>query len=102
MAYPAIDNLPPIHPGEFLRDELDALHLSARAFAAHIDVPPNAVTGILNGERGISAGMALRLARALGTSEQYWTNLQSLFELKKARATTKVDAITSLVEEAAN
>jgi addiction module HigA family antidote len=97
VAYPAIDNLPPIHPGEFLRDELEALHMSARGFAAHIGVPPNAITGILNGKRGVSAEMALRFARAFGTSEQYWTNLQSLFEIKKARATTSVDAITSLV-----
>jgi len=96
MDYPTIDNLPPIHPGEFLRDELDALHISARAFAAHVGVPANAITGILNGNRGVTAEMALRLARAFGTSEQYWTNLQSLFEIKKARATTKVDEITSL------
>jgi plasmid maintenance system antidote protein VapI len=38
MAYP-VDNLPPIHPGSFLRDELEALGLSARKFADHIHVP---------------------------------------------------------------
>ncbi|MGA8400278.1 MAG: hypothetical protein WB697_10340 [Stellaceae bacterium] len=40
MAYEAIDNLPAVHPGEFLADELEALHMSARKFAQHIDVPP--------------------------------------------------------------
>ncbi|MGH7058845.1 MAG: HigA family addiction module antitoxin [Stellaceae bacterium] len=77
MTDPAIDNLPPVHPGEMLRDELKALGYSARRFAAHIGVPPNAVTEIMNGERGVSAEMALRLGRAFGTSEQYWMNLQS-------------------------
>lgn len=81
----AIDNLPPVHPGEILREELDALHLSAREFADHLGVPPNAITEILNGTRGISAEMAIRLGRALATSEQYWMNLQSLYEAKKKR-----------------
>ena len=101
MTYPAIDNLPPIHPGEILRDELEVLHYSARKFAEHIGVPANAVTAIMNGERGISAEMALRLARVFGTSEQYWMNLQSLYEAKKARAAINVEAITPLVVEAA-
>lgn len=102
MTYPAIDNLPPVHPGEMLRDELEALHLSARKFAAHIDVPPNAITEIMNGDRGISAEMALRLARAFGTSEYYWMNLQSIYEAKKARATINLDAIAPLIVEAAD
>jgi addiction module HigA family antidote len=63
----AIDGLPAIHPGEFLRDELEAIGLSARKFAAHIHVPHNAVTGIINGERAISARMAIRLGRAFGS-----------------------------------
>jgi antitoxin HigA-1 len=102
MTYPAIDNLPPVHPGEMLRDELAALGLSARKFADHIGVPPNAVTEIMNGDRGVSAEMALRLGRVFGTSEQYWMNLQSFYETKKARATTNVEAITPLVVEAAD
>lgn len=86
MSYPAIDHLPPIHPGEMLRDELDALGLSARRFAAHIGVPPNAVTEILNGERRVTAPMALRLGKAFGVDPRYWTNLQSIYETKLARA----------------
>ena len=64
MSHPAIDNLPPIHPGELLRDELEALGLSARRVAEHIGVPPNAVTEIMKGERRITAPMALRLGKA--------------------------------------
>jgi addiction module HigA family antidote len=86
MSYPAVDNLPPIHPGEILRDELKALSMSARKFAEHIHVPPNAVTGILNGGRGISAQMALRLGQAFGTGPGYWMRLQDTYEEKCARA----------------
>lgn len=86
MPYHADDNLPPVHPGEILADELQELGLSATKFATHIGVPPNAVTAILNGQRGISAEMALRLGQAFGTSERYWMNLQSQYEAKRARA----------------
>lgn len=86
MSHPATDNLPPIHPGKFLRDEPEALGLSARRFAEHIGVPPNAGTEIMTGERRITAPMALRLGKACGTDARYWTNLQSIFETKVARA----------------
>ena len=58
----------PIHPGEILRDELDELGFSARAFARALDIPVNRVTQILRGQRGISADSALGLARYFGTS----------------------------------
>lgn len=47
MPFPADDGLPPIHPGEILGDDLEALDLSAGQFAAHIGVPLDAVTEIL-------------------------------------------------------
>ena len=87
------DNLPPIHPGLFLRDELEALGMSARAFAAHIGVPHNAVTGIMNGQRSISAQMAIRLGRAFGTTPRYWLNLQVIHDLKQARAAMPAEAL---------
>lgn len=98
MTVPATDALPPIHPGEFLRDDLEALGLSARRFADHIEVPPNAVTGIMNGERRVTAPMALRLGKALGTDPRYWLNLQTLYETKLAQAEigAAVDAIAPL------
>ena len=70
MAHP-IDKLPAIHPGSFLKEELEALGTSARKFSEHIHVPHNAVTGIMNGERSISAQMAIRLGQAFGTTPQY-------------------------------
>jgi addiction module HigA family antidote len=92
MSYPT-DGLPPIHPGAFLRDELAALGLSARKFAEHIHVPHNAVTGVMNGERSISAQMAIRLGQAFGTSPQYWQNLQAIYDLKRARAEMPDEAL---------
>lgn len=86
MSIPAIDNLPPIHPGEILKDELEALGMSARRFAEHIQVPPNAVTGILNGRRAITGQMALRLGQAFGTGPGYWMRLQGIYEVKRAGA----------------
>lgn len=92
MAHP-VDNLPPIHPGTFLRDELEALGLSARKFAEHIHVPHNAVTGIMNGDRSISAQMAIRFGQAFGTTAQYWMNLQAIYDLKRARAEMPPEAL---------
>lgn len=74
----------PVHPGEVLRDELDALRLSANALSRALGVPVNRVTKILNGQRGVSADTALRLARYFGTTPQLWLNLQKTWELRRA------------------
>ncbi len=92
MSYP-IDGLPPIHPGVFLRDELEALGLSARKFAERIHVPHNAITEIMNGERSITAQMAIRLGQVFGTTPQYWMNLQAIHDLKLARAKMPAEAL---------
>ena len=75
----------PIHPGEILREEyLTPLGMSANAFAQALHVPTNRVTAILNERRAVSADTALRLARALGTTPQFWLNLQQTYELRVA------------------
>ena len=74
----------PVHPGEILRDELDELGLSANALAKALGVPVNRITMILNGQRGVSADSALRLARYFGTTPQLWMNLQKSWELRRA------------------
>ena len=66
----------PVHPGEILRDELAALKMSAKAFSESLDVPGNRITMILKGQRGITADTALRLAHYLGTTPEFWLNLQ--------------------------
>ncbi len=79
------NSLPPIHPGEVLRDELEELEMSARAFAEELNVPSNRITAILNGQRGVSAETALRLSRYLGTTPEFWLNLQKMYELRQAQ-----------------
>ncbi len=74
----------PIHPGETLREDLDALGMSAAGLARRIDVPTNRITGILNGRRAITGDTALRLGRFFGTSGEFWLNLQKLYELRLA------------------
>ncbi|MDE2877068.1 MAG: HigA family addiction module antitoxin [Gemmatimonadota bacterium] len=74
----------PVHPGEILRQELDELGLSANALSKALGVPVNRVTMILNGQRGVSADTALRLARYFGTTPQLWLNLQKTWELRRA------------------
>jgi addiction module HigA family antidote len=79
--------LPPLHPGEVLREEfLQPLGLSAYALAKALHVPVNRVTAILAGERRISADTALRLARFFGTSPEFWINLQGAHDLELARS----------------
>ena len=74
----------PVHPGEILRDELQALGLSANALSKALDVPVNRITAILHGHRGVIANTALRLARYFGTTPQVWLNLQKIYELRRA------------------
>ena len=74
----------PIHPGETLREDLAALGMSAAELARRIEVPVNRVTQILNSRRSITGDTALRLGRFLGTSGEFWLNLQKLYELRRA------------------
>ena len=76
-----------IHPGEHLAEELRELGLSAAELARQIEVPVNRVTGIINGQRGVTADTALRLGHWFGTSAEFWLNLQTLYELRLARQT---------------
>ena len=82
------NNMRPVHPGEVLRDELDALKMSAKAFAEALDVSSGRIAAILNGRRGVTADTALRLARYLGTTAEFWMNLQKTFELRTAETKT--------------
>jgi antitoxin HigA-1 len=73
-----------IHPGEHLAEELKELGMSAAKLARQLDVPTNRVTQVLNGKRGISGDTALRLAHFFGTTAEFWLNLQSLYEIRRA------------------
>lgn len=74
----------PIHPGKFLADELQTLEMNAAQLAEILHIPPNRLYQILQGKRSLTADTALRLAQWLGTSAQFWLNLQTLYELRCA------------------
>jgi addiction module HigA family antidote len=76
---------PAIHPGEILADELAEAGVSPTALARAIGVPPNRVTGIINGQRGITGDTALRLGHWFGMSAQFWLNLQGAYDLRVAQ-----------------
>jgi antitoxin HigA-1 len=75
--------LGPVPPGEILKEEfLDPFGLSSYALAKELNVPTNRVTGIVNGERAITADTALRLSRYFGTTPAFWMNLQTHYDLE--------------------
>ena len=74
----------PIHPGETLREDLDALGTGATELARRLDVPAGRIARILHGERAIASDTALRLGRYFGTTAEFWLNLQKLYELRLA------------------
>src|ERR1700704_520502 len=75
--------MPPIHPGEILQEEfLSPLGISQYRLAKETSVPPRRINEIVRGTRAISADTALRLARYFGTSERFWLNLQTRYDLE--------------------
>jgi len=78
------DGLPPIHPGEFLKETLEELGTSQAEFARAIGVSPMRISHVVNGTRPVTAELALLFGRAFGQSPQYWLNLQTAFDLKSA------------------
>ena len=75
---------PPIHPGEILAEKLDDLGLTAKALAAHLDVPVSRISAILKGRTRVNPDTALRLARYFGTTPEFWMSIQQNFELRAA------------------
>jgi addiction module HigA family antidote len=79
------NRLPPIHPGEILREEfLAPLGMPPHQLALALRVPATRINDIVNEKRGVTADTALRLARYFGTSAKFWLNLQAAFELEVA------------------
>ena len=72
------------HPGEILRDELEARGMSAHRFALELGVPPTRIADILKCRRAVSPESALRLAAYLGGSPKVWLRLQADYDLAAA------------------
>ena len=80
------DMIEPIHPGEILMEDfIEGFGITQNKLAVSIGVPPRRINEIVHGKRGITADTAIRLARYFGTSEEFWMNLQSNYELRLER-----------------
>ena len=88
----------PIHPGEHLAEMLEELGVSQYRLAKAIGVPPMRISEIVRRRRAVTADTALRIGRALGTSAEFWLNLQRMYDLDLARAATDVSGIEPLAE----
>lgn len=87
--------MPPIHPGEVLQQEfLGPLAISQYRLARAIGVPPRRINEIVHGTRAISTDTGLRLARYFTTSERFWLNLQSRYDIEVER-----DHLTDILAE---
>lgn len=82
--------LPDIHPGEILNEDfLGPLGVSQYRLAQAVGVPPRRINEIVHGKRAISADTALRLARFFGTTAEFWINLQTQYDLRRAEKAIK-------------
>ncbi len=88
----------PIHPGEHLIEILNELEISQSRLANAIGSPPSLISEIIACRRSITADTALRIGQALGTSPEFWLNLQRMYDLDVARASTDTSFIQPLVE----
>jgi addiction module HigA family antidote len=76
-------SIAPIHPGEVLLEEfLEPLGVTQHRLAVSIGVPPRRINEIVHGKRRITADTALRLARYFGTTDRFWLNLQTRYDLE--------------------
>jgi len=79
--------MPPLHPGEFLREDfLIPLRMTAKMLAAEIKVPERRVVAIVMERRELDADLCLRLARFFRMSPEFWMNMQKDYELETARS----------------
>jgi addiction module HigA family antidote len=78
------NNLPPVHPGEFLKENLDELRISQAEFARTIGLSAMRISHVVKGKRPVTAEMALLFGKAFGQTPQYWINLQAIYDLKMA------------------
>lgn len=91
--------LAPIHPGEvLLGDFLIPLEVTQHHLAVSIGVPPRRINEIVHGKRRVTADTALRLARYFGTTDRFWLNLQTRYDLEigKDHLGTTLDQIRPL------
>ncbi len=88
----------PIHPGEHLSEIMEELGITQYRLAKTIGVPPLRIHDIVHCRRSITVDTALKIGKALGTTPEFWLNLQRMYDLDVARATTDTSGIEPLVK----
>lgn len=84
--------IPPVHPGEILREEfLSPMGITQYRLAQDLDVTEGRISEIVRGRRAITADTALRLAKYFGTTPEFWMRLQERYDLDTARARVRAD-----------
>ena len=91
----------PIHPGEMLKDELEARGLSQKKFAAIIGMPYTAFNEIINGKRPITTDTALKIEAATGIAANIWLGLQADYNMQTARRDSKLSAVLENIRKVA-
>ena len=77
--------IPNVHPGDvLLEDFLKPMEISQYRLAKEIGVSESTVSDVVNGRRGVTADIALRLARYFAVSAQFWLNLQEMYDIEEA------------------
>ena len=90
------ENRIPTHPGEVLREEfLEPLKIPQTTLADKLDVPVQRINELVNGKRGVTPETAWLLAGALGTSPEFWTNLQTAYDLARARPSRPIKRLAT-------
>ena len=92
-----MNTVAPIHPGELLAEILEELGIGRYRLAKAIGVPPIRINNIVHCRRSITADTALRIGQALGMTPEFWLNLQRMYDLDVARASTDTSGIEQLV-----
>ncbi len=91
----------PIHPGEILKDELEARGLSQRKFAQTIGVSYSVFNEVVNGKRPITTEYALKIEAATGINAEFWRWMQSDYDMQTARHDGKLSAILENIRKVA-
>ena len=85
----SINGLPPIHPGEYIKEILQETGVSQSAFAKNLGVSPMRISHIIHGRRPVTAELAFLIGKATGQTPEYWLNLQMDYDLKVTGRTVK-------------
>ena len=91
----------PIHPGEILKDELEARGISQRKFAKTIGVSYSVLNEVVNGKRPITTKYALKIEAATGIPAYIWVNMQSAYNMQTARRNSKLTAVLENIRKVA-